>query len=262
MALHLGVVVLVVTTTFRLSERPTFINLVPPPAPEPVELPPVGGTQPGRGPAGGLPRPAPVEAAPAPVSQPSPPDVGRPDTTLAASPAAVGPHVITPPQAADGRLWVLPRPALPEVVADALYGEPDLRDSVAVGRLRAMVDTLNRQLDSLQIARKPPSWTANVAGEKFGIDGSNIYIGPIRIPTAALALLGNLLPQGNYDESRRARQLADMRADLLQAARRAETMDQFKKYVKELRARKQAEREFERRARGDTTRARADTLVP
>src|SRR5207245_72573 len=83
------------------------------------------------------------------------------------------------PQAADGRLWVLPRPALPEVVADALYGEPDLRDSVAVGRLRAMVDTLNRQLDSLQIARKPPSWTANVAGEKFGIDGSNIYIGPI-----------------------------------------------------------------------------------
>jgi len=170
--------------------------------------------------------------------------------------------VITPPQPADGRLWVLPRPALPEVVADALYGEPDLRDSVAVGRLRAMVDTLNRQLDSLQIARKPPSWTANVAGEKFGIDGSNIYIGPIRIPTAALALLGNLLPQGNYDESRRARQLADMRADLLQAARRAETMDQFKKYVKELRARKQAEREFERRARGDTTRARADTLVP
>ena len=188
--------------------------------------------------------------------------MGRPDTTLAASPAAVGPHLITPPQPADGRLWVLPRPALPEVVADALYGEPDLRDSVAVGRLRAMVDTLNRQLDSLQIARKPPSWTANVAGEKFGIDGSNIYIGPIRIPTAALALLGNLLPQGNYDESRRARQLADMRADLLQAARRAETMDQFKKYVKELRARKQAEREFERRARGDTTRARADTLVP
>src|SRR5947208_2534664 len=232
------------------------------PAPEPVELPPVGGTQPGRGPAGGLPRPAPVEAAPAPVSQPSPPDVGRPDSTLAASPAAVGPHLITPPQAADGRLWVLPRPALPEAVADALYGEPDLRDSVAVGRLRAMVDTLNRQLDSLQIARKPPSWTANVAGEKFGIDGSNIYIGPIRIPTAALALLGNLLPQGNYDESRRARQLADMRADLLQAARRAETMDQFRKYVKDLRARKHAEREFERRARGYTTRTRAETPVP
>src|SRR2546428_11113582 len=66
-----------------------------------------------------------------------------------------------------------------------------------------MVDTLNRQLDSLQIARKPPSWTANVAGGKFGIDGSNIYIGPIRIPTAALALLGNLLPQGDYDEARR-----------------------------------------------------------
>src|SRR5437867_12273304 len=115
-----------------------------------------------------------------------------------------------------------------------------------------MVDTLNRQLDSLQIARKPPSWTANVAGEKFGIDGSNIYIGPIRIPTAALALLGNLLPQGNYDESRRARQLADMRADLLQAAPRAETMDQVKKYVKQLPVRKKAERVAQKRAKGGT----------
>src|SRR3989442_2454074 len=196
------------------------------------------------------------------VPPPRPPRGGRREPRLGGAPAGGGGNLVAPLKAADGRLWVLPRPALPEVVADALYGEPDLRDSVAVGRLRAMVDTLNRQLDSLQIGRKPPSWTANVAGEKFGIDGSNIYIGPIRIPTAALALLGNLLPQGNYDESRRARQLADMRADLLQAARRAQTMDQFKKYVKELRAREQAEREVERPARGDTTRARAGTLVP
>jgi hypothetical protein len=244
-------VVLVLTTTIRLAERPTFINLTPPAAPLPVELPPVGGTRPGRGPSGGLARSAPVEAAPAPVGQPAPPDVGRPDTLLAASPAAVGPHFITPPQAADGMLWVFPRPTLPAVVADALYGDPELRDSVAVGRLRAMVDTLNRQLDSAQIVRRPPSWTADVAGQKFGIDPGNIYIGPIKIPTAALALLGNLLPQGNYDQAMRARQLSEMRADLLQAARRSETIDQFRKYVKELRARKQVERDAAQRARGE-----------
>ena len=260
--LHGLLITLALTTAWRIDRHQSLITIIPPEPPRRAELPPFGGTKRGKGPSGGLGRPpAPAPAADTTTPPPAPP-VGTPDTTLAASPTAVGPHFVIPPQVGDGRLWVLPRPALPEVVADALYGEPDLRDSVAVGRLRAMVDTLNRQLDSLQIARKPPSWTANVAGEKFGIDGSNIYIGPIRIPTAALALLGNLLPQGNYDESRRARQLADMRTDLLQAARRAETMDQFKKYVKELRARKQAEREFERRARGDTTRARADTLVP
>ena len=48
----------------------------------------------------------------------------------------------------------------------------------------------------------------------------------------ALALLGNLLPQGNFDESMRARQLQDMRDDLLHAAARAESFQQFRRYVR------------------------------
>jgi len=53
----------------------------------------------------------------------------------------------------------------------------------------------------------------------------------------------------------RARQLADMRADILYSARRAETLADFKRYVRELRERKQAERDAERRRgeRPDTT---------
>ncbi len=254
--------VLAFTVSWRPGREATFINLVAPAAPTPPELPPFGGTRQGRGPSGGLGRPVP--AAQAPAARPAPAPIGKPDSTLAASPVAVGPHVVSAPQVADGRLWVSPRLALPADVADALYGDHDRRDSVAIGRLRAMVDTLNRTLDSEQLERRPPSWTKDVAGAKFGIDPQYIYIAGIKIPTPVLALLGSSLPQGNYDEGLRARQLEDMREDLLQAARRTETLRQFRQYVKELRERKQAERDALQRARGDTTQARGDTtrVVP
>jgi len=74
----------------------------------------------------------------------------------------------------------------------------------------------------------------------------------IKIPTAALALIGGLLPPGNYDEAVRQRRLADMRADLMQAAARTQNLEQFRRYVRELRARKQAERDAQRRQQGDT----------
>ncbi len=50
----------------------------------------------------------------------------------------------------------------------------------------------------------------------------------------------------------RQRHLADMRADLMQAAARTQNLQEFRRYVRELRARKQAERDAERRQRGDT----------
>jgi len=51
-----------------------------------------------------------------------------------------------------------------------------------------------------------------------------------------------------------------MRQDLMQAARRTETLQLFRQYVRELRARKQAERDAEKRAKGDTTKVKADTI--
>ena len=92
------------------------------------------------------------------------------------------------------------------------------------------------------------------------IDSQYIHVAGIKIPTAVLALLPITLPQGNYDEQLRARQLEDMRRDLMQAARRTETLRLFKQYVRDLRARKQAERDAERRARGDTTGAKTDSV--
>ncbi len=169
-------------------------------------------------------------------------------------PAREPPGLILPPSPGDGRLWVSPRPALPSDVADAIYLDREPRDSQIVSRLRAMVDSLNTIVDSEQRASRPPSWVAhNGAGKPvWGLDPSGLYVAGIKIPTVALALLGGLLPPGNYDEAVRQRRLADMRADLMQAAARTENLEQFRRYVRELRARKQAERDAQRRQQGDT----------
>jgi hypothetical protein len=140
-------------------------------------------------------------------------------------------------------------------VADAIYGDTTGRRAAAIDRLRAMVDSLNVVLDQVQRERQRPSWTVGGTPEKptWGIDSAYIHVAGIKIPTMALALLGNLLPQGNFDESMRMRQLQYMREDLLQAAARAQSFQQFRRYVRELRERKQAERDAEERRRAQDT---------
>lgn len=246
------------TSSWQADQRPLFYTIIPPAPPTLPELPPFGGTRRGKGPAGGLGRPVPNAAVPD-TTPPLPAPVGKPDTTLAVSPSAVGPHIVAPPQVGDGRLWVTPRPALPAEVAGALYLPHAERDSGVVRRLHAMVDSLNVIIDQEQRARQRPVWTADVAGKVFGIDSQFIHIAGIKIPTAALALLPISLPQGNYGEQMRARQLDEMRADLLQAARRTESLQLFRQYVRELRARKQAERDADQRLKGDSTKAKPDT---
>ena len=54
---------------------------------------------------------------------------------------------------------------------------------------------------------------------------------------------------GNIDQNRAYNHLMDMRADLLYAARRAETMEEFKQVIKEIRQRKEKEREFDKNQR-------------
>jgi hypothetical protein len=197
--------------------------------------------------------PVPPPTAPPPAI-PAPVDTGV--TLPAYDPNAN--RVVPAPQVGDGRLWVSPRPGLPAPVADALYGDTTGRHAAAVDRLRAMVDSLNQVLDQVQREHQRPSWTIGGTPEQptWGIDSAYIHVAGIKIPTMALALLGNLLPQGNFDETMRARQLQYMREDLLQAAARAQSFQQFRRYVRELRERKQAERDAEQRRRAqDTIRA-------
>jgi len=197
--------------------------------------------------------PPPPAAAPAPplAAAPRPPDTG---STLPAYDPNAG-RVAPPPQVGDGRLWVSPRPGLPAAVADVLYGDTTGRRAVAIERLKVMVDSLNQVLDQIQRDRQRPSWTVGGTPDKptWGLDSAYIHVAGIKIPTPVLALLGYLLPPGNFDEAMRARQLNDMREDLLRAADRAQSFQQFRRYVRELRERKQAERDAEQRRRAQDT---------
>jgi hypothetical protein len=258
LALHLAIIIYLMTARWRIDGGRRLVMIIPPDTPQLHELPPFGGTRPGKGPSGGLGRPLPDARIPD-TTPPVPAPVGKPDTTLATSSVGVGAHIVTPPQVGDGRLWVLPRPALPAEVADALYEPQQQRDTAVVRRLHAMIDSLNVIVDQDQRSRQRPVWTTDVAGKVFGIDSQFIHVAGIKIPTAALALLPISLPQGNYGEQMRARQLDEMRADIMQAARRTESLQLFRQYVRELRARKDAEREAAKRQRGDTTAAKPDT---
>jgi hypothetical protein len=188
---------------------------------------------------------APLEAPLAvPVGAPAP-GGGRGETAL-----------VPGPQVGDGRLWVSPRPALPAELAARVYGDTAAGEPVAEARLRVMLDSFNLLVDAEQRSRRRPSWVGEVGGLPIGIDSQYIHIAGLKVPAAMLAMLGSLLPQGNYDGALRARQMQDMRDDMLRAAQRAETFRDFQRYVKELRARKQAERDADR-ARAvppDTTR--------
>ena len=186
------------------------------------------------------------------------PPPAAPQTAVVAEDTAPAAPVMVPtgipgplvpgPAIGDGALWVTPRPALPGAVAEQLYGTQERRDSVAIRRLRALVDSLNVVLSDQQRAHELPSWT--VGGEngkpKWGIDPKWVHLGDIKIPTPVLALLGGFLPQGNYLESERAEQLGAMRRDLLDAAWRAQTYQDFKRYVRETRERRQREHDEQR----------------
>jgi hypothetical protein len=226
-------------------------------APEP-ELPPFGGARSGNAPVhpmGGSRQRARPVIPPQPVET----IASTPVPTLIPPVTATKPRpgFIRGPEVGDGRLWVSPRPALPAEVAEAIYQPTSPRDSVIVRRLRSMVDSLNVIIDSAQRANRAPAWVARGTNGKpvWGLDSSGIYVAGVKVPTPVLALLGSLLPQGNYDEAVRQRHLADMRADLMQAATRAENLEQFRRYVRELRQRNQDERDAERRQKGDTASA-------
>ncbi len=155
------------------------------------------------------------------------------------------------PRLGDGRLWIRPRDAIAAAIAEALGGGPfdpgthvARLDSAVAASIYAFLDTLPR--DSMAVARAP-DWVTEINGQKWGIDGSWIYLGGLKLPSAILALLP--LPQGNFDEARRAADLQRIREDILQAARRAETADQFRRYVNETRERRNAERERQRNQR-------------
>lgn len=150
------------------------------------------------------------------------------------------------PSLAGGGLWVRPLPLPPHELAQRITrSHEELVDSAVTAIVQAFLDSV-APVPGTAVAALP-DWTTEIGGKKFGIDGSNIYIAGLKIPAAVLALLP--LPGGNIDLSRRNAELMDMRRDIYDAARRADNIEEFKEVIREIRERKEREKEFERNQR-------------
>jgi hypothetical protein len=166
-------------------------------------------------------------AAPAPPERP--PLIGR-----------IGPGL------ADGRLWVRPLPLPPRELAQRLKkSHTELVDSAVTAIVQGYLDSIASDPGARQVGL--PDWTTNIAGKKFGLDSKNIYIAGLKIPAAVLALLP--ITSGNVDQNRAYNHLMEMRTDLIQAGQRAQNLDEFKQIIRDIRERKEREREFERNQR-------------
>lgn len=162
------------------------------------------------------------------------------------------PPIAMTPGFGDGRLWVRPGAALRRGVVggtgDGLGGVSaplDVGahiasiDSVLRVRILAFLDTLPP--DSFAYNMRPPSWTTEIDGRTWGIDQNWIYLGDLKLPTILLGLLP-FPGQGNYELGQRNAQLQRIREDILRAAARASDAADFRRYVNELRERREAER--------------------
>lgn len=285
-AVHAVVIALALMVKPRVfPPTPTYIVLVPPGAGSEIELPPY---QPTRPPGAGAPqarRPARRGGQPRAALPPIAPDTVRSGIPPVPAAAAAAPALVAAAggetaadslaraveglgvgpsrgflaaRFGDGRIWVRPWDAIAAAIAasgrDSITPAMHvaLIDSAIVARVRAFLDTLAP--DSFAVATPKP-WTTEIDGQKWGVDGSWIYLGGLKLPTAILALLP--LPQGNYDAAKHNADLMQIRSDIIQAARRAESAAEFRKYVNETRKRRDAERQARKNQKipPDSTRA-------
>lgn len=193
-------------------------------------------------PGGTAPRPAeraPTAAPPALVTLPPAPAPAAPDTGGVAPLA----HRIAP-GLAGGKLWVEPLPLPPKELAQRLQrSHAELVDSAVTATIQAFLDSI--AADPASKAATLPSWTTTIAGKKFGLDSRNIYVAGLKIPAAVLALLH--LPSGN--QSKAFDRSGWLYEDLRFAAQRSANVADFKREIKEIRERKEQEREFDRNQR-------------
>lgn len=141
----------------------------------------------------------------------------------------------------DSPIWA---PVAPEVIAPKSSAE-EIREGIAA-RIWSHNDSLRRAQPT---GRAPGDWTVGEGDKKFGIDQRNIYLGPIEIPTAVLALLP-INAQANPQALDRNRALDLQRADIMNQAQRAVTEEEFRESVKRIRERKERERKKARESVG------------
>ncbi len=257
MALSVALHVILVVALLQVTVAPLdWLNVLMRVEPPPVER--IGFLQ--------LPRGGPTDEAPRrggndrPVTAAVPPRVAAPRVAPVQAPTELPPIPTAPPRSApelgtgplvggggdtrgvrpsytDPRLWT---PVAPQVTAPLTQTEKV--DSVIAPIFRLLADSMRTAIAS---GRDPTDWTFRIGGQKYGIDQKFIRLGPVSIPTAALAFLP-LNVAGNPSAIERDRRLASMRTEILEQAARASRDEDFQKAVKALRERKQKERDEER----------------
>jgi hypothetical protein len=178
-----------------------------------------------------------VATLPDPERRPAVPDTGGAPPARRRQPIG-----IIGPGLADGHLWVRPLPLPPKDLAKRLSkSHVALVDSAVTAIVQGYLDSIASEPASRNAGL--PSWTKDIAGKKFGIDGKNIYVAGLKIPAAVLALLP--ISGGNIDRNRAYSHMLDLRADLQYAAQRSANLAEFKEMIRDMRLRKEREREFE-----------------
>lgn len=120
---------------------------------------------------------------------------------------------------------------------------------IADSMLRLAVDQyLEQRRAEAQLNVSSSKWSTSVLGQTIGMDQTWIQLGPVKLPTALLALLP-LNFQGNPTEAARAARLQMMREDLLIAASRNAGLDGLMASGRQIREEVESRREFERNRR-------------
>ncbi len=189
------------------------------------------------------PEPAAVEQPAAPeapvvVQQPTTPPAEATDTGVGPGRRRIGPAM------GEGKLWIHPLPAPPREIAQTLaQTHAQLVDSAVSAIVQEYIDSvLNAPVAPGQ---RPPSWTTQIFGKTFGLDSKYIYLGGLKIPSAVLALLP-IKGGGASMEYSQANRLSLIREDLQRASAKAQTMEDFKRAIRELRAERERLKQLER----------------
>lgn len=202
---------------------------------------------------GPIPEPKPVDTTSAVAAEPTP----QPDTVSAEPTPSDDRATRLGPARGEGKLWVRPLPLPPQDLARAVTrSHVELVDSAVTAIVQVYIDSV---LNAAPENAPPPSWTTRVGDQQIGLDSRWIYLGPIKIPTALVAAFLPL--DGGSAETAdltRYHRLQQMREDVQLAARRAQTMEDFKRAIRELRAQREREREFAKNQK--TPPAKRDSL--
>lgn len=186
----------------------------------------------------------------APVSDEPGPVTDRPGR----GPGRVGPAL------GEGKLWVRPLPLPPQDLARAVTRtRAAIADSVVTAIVQAYLDSV---IATGPVNAAPPSWTTRIGEQQVGIDSRWIYLGPIKIPTALLALIMPSIGSAETSDFTKFRLLQQMREDVQIAARRSQTITDFKRAIRELRAQREQEREFARNQRTAPGKKSDSTATP